>query len=99
MPEMIPPEAGTLSVERGVPVVCIAGARARDVEGWGLLHRRTLMVIEGPGDEGFLIPRATPTDTSAPLDDEWDTAVSTALAVLVRFTDTGQEIGVDVLRD
>lgn len=99
MPEMIPPEAVTLCVEHGEPVIRIAGARAREVDGWGFLHRRTLVIIDGPGDEGFLVPRAVAADAPDPDEEEWDAALSTATTVKVRFTDTGQEIDAEVLRD
>jgi hypothetical protein len=53
----------------------LKGVVVQDTEGWSLLNRLTLVVLDGPGDEGFLVRRADPTDGDrAPAN--WDALVS-----------------------
>lgn len=52
---------------------------------WSLLNRATLLVVDGPGDAGFLLPRIGPAGDLAPVG--WDPAVEHAAGAHVVFGD------------
>jgi hypothetical protein len=52
---------------------------------WSLLNRATLLVVDGPGDVGFLLPRIGPAGDLAPAG--WDPAVEHAAGARVVFGD------------
>ncbi|MGW4944411.1 hypothetical protein ACWEOZ_22795 [Actinoplanes sp. NPDC004185] len=78
MPTMLPPDAARFEIRDGVPVLALAAdVPAHAATGdWSLMNRVTLVVVDGPGDEGFLLPRMTPGGDSAPAG--WDEAVERA---------------------
>jgi hypothetical protein len=52
-------------------------------DGWSLLNLRTMCVVDGPGDAGFLLPRLSPSGDAAPAG--WDEAVDRDGGALVSF--------------
>lgn len=82
MPESLRPEQFTLSVEDGAPCVALHGVTVSGTDGWSIVSRMTMIVVDGPGDEGFLLPRMTsPGADLAP--DGWDAAVAATTVVTV----------------
>ena len=80
MPESLTPEQFTLSMEDGAPLITLHGVTVSNVDGWSVLSRTTLLAVDGPEDEGFLVPRMTSSDVDlAP--EGWDAAVSSANSV------------------
>jgi len=71
-PEFLPPENAGFEVRDGVPVIVLAvDPPERVVEGeWSVFSRMTMLVIDGPGDAGFLLPRLGPHGDIAPAG--WD---------------------------
>lgn len=93
MPESLTPEQFTLSVVDGAPVIALHGVTVSDTGGWSILNRTTLIVVDGPGDEGFLLPRRTSPEVDlAP--DGWDSAVSATRSVTVLASGTQAEAAV-----
>ena len=87
MPESLKPEQFTLSMEDGAPLITLHGVTVSNVDGWSVLNRTTLLVVDGPEDEGFLLPRMTSPDVDlAPKG--WDAAVSSAKLVGVLVSGT-----------
>jgi hypothetical protein len=87
MPESLKPEQFTLSTEDGEPFITLHGVTVSNVDGWSILSRRTMVVVDGPEDEGFLLPRMTGPDVDlAP--EGWDAAVSSAPSVGVLVSGT-----------
>jgi hypothetical protein len=90
MPQLLTPDRFTLLIERGAPVITLHGVSVSAGDGWSFLNRATLLVVDGPGDEGFLLPRMiTEGDDLAP--EGWDTAVAGTGSVTIvgpgaRFT-------------
>jgi hypothetical protein len=77
MPQFLRPEQFTLSLEGGTPIIHLDGMTVSSSHGWSVLSRATLLVVDGPGDEGFLLGRMTsPGADLAP--EGWDAAVSSA---------------------
>jgi hypothetical protein len=61
-------------VEDGKALVRVDGYSVTDVSAWSLLPQATLVVIDGPDDEGFLLARLDGDGVDrAPAD--WDEAV------------------------
>jgi hypothetical protein len=58
MAAFVPPEQCTFSLEGDEAVIRLSGVTVDATEGWSLLNRRTLVVVDGPGEEGFLLRRA-----------------------------------------
>ena len=58
MAAFVPPEQCAFSLAGEEAVITLTGVTVDATEGWSLLNRRTLVVIDGPGDEGFLLRRA-----------------------------------------
>jgi hypothetical protein len=75
MVSFVPPEQCSFSVEDGNAVITLTGVTVSETEGWSLLNRATLVVVDGPGDEGFLVRRASP-DGSDHAPDGWDSSVA-----------------------
>jgi hypothetical protein len=88
MPSFVPPEPATFAVEEGKAVVRASGVRVHQPSDWSLLSQPTLVVVDGPGDEGFLFARIDPAGNDhAPVG--WDDAVQRhAWAWLVVDDDT-----------
>ncbi|MEV4705764.1 hypothetical protein [Actinoplanes sp. NPDC049316] len=85
MPQMLPPEAARFVVRDGAPTVALSVDVPADVitGEWSLINRLTLVVVDGPGDAGFLLPRLTPAGDAAP--EGWDEAVDRAGGSHVAF--------------
>ncbi len=75
MVSFVPPEQCSFSLDDGDAVITLAGVTVSATEGWSLMNRPTLIVVDGPGDEGFLVRRASP-DGSDHAPAGWDGAVS-----------------------
>jgi hypothetical protein len=87
MPEFLPAEAARLELRDGMPVITLRVQVRTDtaVGQWSLLNRATLVVVDGPGDAGFLLPRTGPAGDLAPVG--WDSAVEQADGAQVVFGD------------
>lgn len=82
MPEFLTPEQFTMSIADGAPTITLQGVTVSTTDGWSILNRATLLVVDGPGAEGFLLPRQTgPDGDLAP--EGWDAAVASAQSVRV----------------
>jgi len=57
VPEFLQPDRFGLDLADGVPTITLADAQPSSTEGWSVLNRLTLLVVDGPGDEGYLLPR------------------------------------------
>ena len=87
MPQFLKPEQFTLSIADGAPAITLHGVTVSNIDGWSILNRATLLVVDGPEDEGFLLPRMTSPDVDlAPKG--WDSAVSSAKSVGVLVAGT-----------
>jgi hypothetical protein len=75
MVSFVPPEQCSFSVDDGDAVITLTGVTVSVQEGWSLMNRATLVVVDGPGDEGFLVRRAAP-DGSDMAPAGWDSSVS-----------------------
>jgi hypothetical protein len=75
MVSFVPPDQCSFSLEDGDAVITLTGVAVSATEGWALLNRATLVVVDGPGDEGFLVRRASP-DGSDQAPAGWDSSVS-----------------------
>jgi hypothetical protein len=74
MVSFVPPEQCSFSLEDGDAVITLTGVTVSATDGWSLLNRATLVVVDGPGDEGFLVRRLSPDGTDhAPAG--WDSSV------------------------
>ena len=75
---MLPPEAARFEIQDGTPVLALAVEVPADVAAaeWTVLNRLTMVVVDGPGDAGFLLPRMKPDGDAAP--EGWDEAVDRA---------------------
>ncbi len=79
------PAAANFSVEGGVAEVELTGVEASGDSGWSVLNRLTVVVIDGPGDEGFFLPRVR-SETSEAAPEGWDEAVDRNGGVWVAVT-------------
>jgi len=80
MPSYLEPEQVRLELVDGVPTITLTDVTLEDLSGWTVLNRRTLVVVDGPGDEGFLLKRLDGEQGDrAP--DGWDDAVAERGAV------------------
>jgi hypothetical protein len=87
MPQLLTPQQFTMSIADGTPTITVQGVTVSSTEGWSVLNRATLLVVDGPGDEGFLLPRRTSPDGElAP--EGWDAAVASAHSVHVLVSGT-----------
>jgi hypothetical protein len=62
VPQSLKPEQFTLSIVDGAPSIALHGVTVSNTDGWSVLNRTTLVVVDGPEDEGFLLPRITSPD-------------------------------------
>ena len=82
MPQLLTPDRFTLLIERGSPVITLEGVSVSAGDGWSFLNRATVLVVDGPGDEGFLLPRMV--NEGGDLAPEgWDAAVAGAGSVTI----------------
>ena len=70
MVSFVPPEQCSFSLEDGDAVITLTEVTVSATEGWSPLNRATFVVVDGPGDEGFLVRRASP-DGSDSAPDRW----------------------------
>lgn len=94
MPDLLPPESARFELRDGTPVLTLAvdpPAELADGD-WGIMSRLTLVVVDGPGDAGFLLPRRTPHGDAAPIG--WDEAIDRAGGSHVLFGDGDDVRGV-----
>ncbi len=83
-----------MSLADGAPTITLQGVTVSTTEGWSILNRATLLVVDGPGEEGFLLPRMTsPNGDLAP--EGWDAAVASAGSVRVLLS--GARFGATVI--
>lgn len=89
MPSFLQPDAVRFELRSGEPVLTLAVEVPEGADdGWTLLNRMTLCVVDGPGETGFLFPRiggpvGTPPGDLAP--EGWDDAVDGAGGCTVMF--------------
>lgn len=94
MPQLLTPEHFTMTIADGTPTITMEGVTISSADGWSILNRATLLVVDGPGDEGFLLPRHTSPDGDlAP--EGWDDAVASAGSV--RVISAGAEVVANVM--
>ncbi len=78
-----------MSLAEGVPTVELRDVEASGTQGWSFLNRATMLVVDGPGDEGFLVRRLERdgADLAPP---GWDDAVAShgSVAVIASGTST-----------
>ena len=79
MPQHLKPDQFTLSLDDGTPTIALHDVTVLSAEGWSFLNRATLLVADGPGDEGFLLSRVGPDGDAAPAG--WDDAVASTGSV------------------
>jgi hypothetical protein len=91
MPTFLRPEAVRFELRDGAPVITLDVDVPTELTAgeWSLLNRLTMVVVDGPGDDGFLLPRISPAGgDAAPAG--WDDAVERAAGCHVVFgTDPG----------
>lgn len=88
MPESLTPQAARFELHDGVPVMTLAvepPAVVTDGE-WTVLSRMTMVIVDGPGEAGFLVPRLGPEGDVAPAG--WDDAVDRLSGTHVIFGTT-----------
>jgi hypothetical protein len=85
MPTFLPPEAARFELRDGAPVIVLDVDVPDGVATgpWSLLNRLTMFVVDGPGDEGFLLPRLGQGGDLAPAG--WDDAVERTAGSRVVF--------------
>lgn len=80
MPSYLEPEQVRFELVDGMPTIRLTDVTLDEPSGWSVLNRRTLVVVDGPGDEGFLLKRLD--DEQGDLaPDGWDDAVAERGAV------------------
>jgi hypothetical protein len=89
MPDFLPPDQVQLSVESGVPTMTLDGLRLAEFDGWSVLNRTTLILLDGPADAGFLIPRVG-RDGSDLAPAGWDQALDALGAVEVVLRESSE---------
>ena len=83
-----------MSIANGVPTITLHQATVSSTEGWSFLNRATLLVADGPGDEGFLVRRVTSSgEDLAP--EGWDESVTSSGSV--RLLASGSRITASVI--
>jgi hypothetical protein len=87
MPEFLTPDRFVLELVDGQPTVTLPDVEVSTADGWSFLNRTTLLVIDGPGDEGFLLPRMVKPDSDA-APSGWDSAVERTGSVAVNASAT-----------
>jgi hypothetical protein len=91
MVSFVPPEQCSFSVDDGDAVIRLAGVTVSATQGWSLLNRATLVVVDGPGDEGFLVRRASP-DGSDSAPDGWDSSVAAGGGAWLELPETSSRV-------
>jgi hypothetical protein len=91
---MLPPEAARFELREGTPVLTLSVDPPAELTAgdWGVMSRLTMVVVDGPGDAGFLLPRLTPGGDAAP--DGWDEAIDRVGGSHVLFGSGEDAVGV-----
>jgi hypothetical protein len=90
VPSFVSPESSAFAVDDGRAMVRLQGVAIQRTEGWSLLNRATMLVVDGPDDEGFLVSRLDPAaGDRAPR--EWDAAVTAHISAWI-ILDSGDVI-------
>ncbi|CAN7244607.1 hypothetical protein [Knoellia sp. LjRoot47] len=74
MVEHLAPDRVSFEVDGGTPTVTLTDVEVSTDQGWTFLNRTTMVVVDGPGDEGFLLGRMTGDGTDL-ASEGWDDAV------------------------
>ena len=82
MPEFLESDRVTLTLPEGVPTVELRDVEVSGAEGWSFLNKATMLVVDGPGDEGFLLRRVG-ADGADAAPDGWDDAAAAHGSVTV----------------
>ncbi len=80
MPNLVTPEAARFALIDGAPVLTLLVAPPAEAGEWSLFNRATMLVVDGPGDEGFVLPRL-----AADVPAGWDEAVIHHAGAEIRF--------------
>ena len=87
VPEFLTSDRFELELVDGDPTVTLRDAHVSSSEGWSFLNRLTVLVIDGPGEEGFLLPRHVDTGGD-PAPAGWDSVIERRGVVAVRASGT-----------
>ena len=87
VPEFLTSDRFVLELVDGHPTVTLRDAHVSSSEGWSFLNRLTVLVIDGPGEEGFLLPRHVDTGGD-PAPAGWDSAIERTGVVAVHASGT-----------
>ena len=85
MPEFLSPESARFELTDGTPLLRLAVPAPPSVEGWSIMNRLTMCVVDGPGNAGYLLPRFASHGDLAP--NGWDEAVQRSGGAMVAFGD------------
>ena len=98
MAAFVPPEQRAFSLAGEEAVITLTGVTVDATEGWSLLNRRTLVVVDGPGDEGFLLRRAGAegSDEAPP---GWDAMVEAGGGAWVHLPAVPVRLRAELIRD
>lgn len=86
MPEFLPADSVSFVIEGEMPLLrlAVAGPGSSTSDGWSVHSMMSMCVVDGPGDQGYLIARFGPQGADiAP--DGWDAAVQRAGGAVVSF--------------
>ncbi|MFC7485395.1 hypothetical protein ACOCJ7_02625 [Knoellia sp. CPCC 206453] len=87
MPQFVDPDHVALTLRDGEPTITLRDVEVSSAEVWSFLNRATLLVVDGPGDEGFLLRRLDGQGNDvAPAG--WDDAVASHGSVTVLASGT-----------
>ena len=96
LPQFLKSSEFKLSLTKGAPTITLHGVSLSRTDGWSLLNRATLLVVDGPDDEGFLLPRMTSPDSDMS-PEGWDEAGRSrgiGRGAHLRKADRGHRVGV-----
>ncbi len=85
MSVIVPTRLVTLTLVGGTPLITLPEAGVTTTEGWSVLNRPSFIVIDGPGEEGFILARL-PGDAPP----GWDDAIETGAGAWVQAGRNGQ---------
>jgi hypothetical protein len=80
VPNFLTPDAARFELTDGQPVLVLLADPPAEAGEWSLFSRATMLVADGPGDEGFVLPRL-----GADVPAGWDEAVTVAGGAEIRF--------------
>ena len=53
MPQLLTPEQFTMDIADGAPTITVQGVTVSTTDGWSILNRATLIVVDGPARRAF----------------------------------------------